>query len=406
MTSINIGSSPLVASMRKYSIILMGAGAVGLAASYAVGGQERAVADYLIGFWYFAGISITMLFFSALQFLTRSGWSAGVRRIAENLSGMTPFLVVFLIPIVLNLFGHHSIYEWTHESSKHDPIIQIKEPYLNIPFTIGRLALYCLLWWGMWKFVVGNSVKQDSATDITPTRKNWKRSAVWVLVYSLTITFASFDLLMSLEPHWFSTIWGVYTFSGHFVAALAIIAIMLVSFRNHGLLDGYIRDEHYHDLGKLMFAFTVFWAYIGFSQYFIIWFANIPEETVYFTTRLDNTPWSVFGILLILTRFLIPFALLLKQDVKRKKKVLVWSAIVILIAHFIDIVWIVMPAVGKVLIHGTSEQAIPFLFSWNEFTGMLFFAGVFLFAGARMFTSQNAVAANDPLLQESFEYHS
>lgn len=190
------------------------------------------------------------------------------------------------------------------------------------------------------------------------------------------------------------------------MAALAIIAIMLVSFRNHGLLDGYIRDEHYHDLGKLMFAFTVFWAYIGFSQYFIIWFANIPEETVYFTTRLDNTPWSVFGILLILTRFFNSVCVIAEAGCEKKEEGFGMVAIVILIAHFIDIVWIVMPAVGKVLIHGTSEQAIPFLFSWNEFTGMLFFAGVFLFAGARMFTSQNAVAANDPLLQESFEYHS
>jgi hypothetical protein len=227
-----------------------------------------------------------------------------------------------------------------------------------------------------------------------------------VLIYALTITFAAFDLLMSLEPHWFSTIWGVYTFAGHFVAALAVITLMVVGLRKAGLLQGYLRDEHYHDLGKLMFAFTVFWAYIGFSQYFIIWYANLPEETVYFTSRLENTPWGIFGFLLMIFRFILPFALLLRQDVKRKIQFLVAAAIIILVAHFIDIVWIVMPAVGKVVAHGNHEGGYPFLFSWNEFTGLIFFAGVFIFLSSNLFKTRNAVAVNDPLLQESFEYHS
>ncbi|MBI2794096.1 MAG: quinol:cytochrome C oxidoreductase [Ignavibacteria bacterium] len=402
MTHVNIGSTPFVATLRKSGIGLMIAGVLGLFAVYLTGGehgQQRFIADYLVGFWYFTGVSVTMLFFVALQYLTRAGWSASVRRIAENLSGMVPFVAVFLIPIVVNMMGHHSIYEWTHPEAAQDKILSYKAPYLNMTFFLVRMGLYCLLWFGMLWHLVGNSVKQDTnETDITPTRRNWKRAAPWVLVYAMTITFASFDLMMSLEPHWFSTIWGIYTFTGHFVAALAIITLMVVYMYKAGLLRGYIREEHFHDLGKLMFAFSVFWAYIGFSQYFIIWYANIPEETVYFTQRTSGS-WGIFGYLLMIFRFVLPFVLLLRQDVKRKITLLTVAAIVILVAHYIDIVWIVMPAVGKVM------QTDAMLFGWQEFTGMAFFAGVFLYLAARLNTRRNAVAVNDPLIRESFEYH-
>ena len=399
MTDVNIGSTPFIGTLRKAGLGLLGIGVLGLAAVFAVSGEERFFADYLIGFWYFAGISVTMLFFTALQYLTRAGWSASIRRVAENFTGMVPFLALFLVPIVINMFGHHSIYEWTHESAKSDPILMQKEGYLNMTFFMIRMGIYCLLWIGMAKYVVGNSVKQDEASDIKPTRKNWKRAAPWVLVYALTITFAAFDLLMSLEPHWFSTIWGVYSFAGHFVAALSIIAVMLVGFHNRGMLKGYIRDEHFHDMGKLMFAFSVFWAYIGFSQYFIIWYANIPEETIYYTWRMSGG-WEPFGYGLMILRFVLPFMLLLRQDVKRMKKMLIVAAVIILLGHFVDIVWIVMPAVAKV----TSAEGI--LFGWQEITGVIFFAGAFLFFAAQLYTKRRAVAVNDPLLQESFEYHS
>ncbi|MCO6466407.1 MAG: hypothetical protein J5I53_07315 [Bradyrhizobiaceae bacterium] len=405
MQNVNIGSDPFFERLRRIAFALIGVGALGLGATFALDGQQRAVGDYLVGFWYFAGISVTMLFFTILQFLTRAGWSVGIRRIAENFTGMVPFLLIFLVPIVLNMMGHHSIYEWTLPEAANDELLKLKEPYLNIPFFAGRLFFYCLLWFGMYKVIVGNSVKQDTATDIKPTLSNFKHSAVWMIAYALTITFASFDLLMSLEPHWFSTIWGVYAFAGHFVAANAVIALMVVGLRNAGLLKGYLRDEHYHDLGKLMFAFSVFWAYIGFSQYFIIWYTNLPEETVYYTTRMNDTPWGIFGYLLMILRFVLPFFLLLRLDVKKKKFMLVLSAAVILVGHFIDIVWIVMPAVGKVMAHhAEGGHGYPFLFSWQEFTGLIFFAGIFLFFATNLFKKNNAVPVNDPLLKESFEY--
>jgi len=404
MSHVNIGSTPFIAKLQRNGMLLTVIGALGLAAVYFTGGEhalERLMADYLIGFWLITGISVTMVFFSALQYLARAGWSASIRRIAENFSGFVPFIAVAAIPIIVNLFSHHhSIYEWTHDSAATDPIILKKAAYLNETFFIVRLAIYALLWIGMLRFVVGNSLKQDtSADDITPTRKNWKRAAPWVIVYALTITFCSFDLLMSLEPHWFSTIWGVYAFAGNFVSALAIITLMAIALRKSGHLANYITDEHYHDLGKLMFAFSVFWAYIAFSQYFIIWYANLPEETIYFTFRTANG-WQWFGIALVITHFIMPFALLLRQGVKRKVAMLRIAAVVILVSHFIDIIWIVMPAVSKVVKH----EGI--LFGWQEFTGVIFFAGIFCILTARNYMKRSAVAVNDPLVHESLEYSS
>ena len=188
MSNVNIGSAPLIGKLRTMGMVLLGVGAVGLGATFAVSGQERFFSDYLLGFWYFTGISVPMLFFSALQFLARAGWSASIRRVAENFTGMVPFVAIFLLPIIFNMMSHHSIYEWTHESAHSDPILSQKEPYLNMTFFLVRMGLYCLLWFGMLRFVVGNSVKQDaSASDIKPTRKNWKRSSPWVLVFSFTV---------------------------------------------------------------------------------------------------------------------------------------------------------------------------------------------------------------------------
>jgi hypothetical protein len=410
MSHVNLGSSPIIGKINKLGLGLAAVGALGLAATFATTGAERFFADYLIGFWYFAGISVTMMFFSALQYLARAGWSASIRRVAENYAGMVPVLALLALPLIANVFMHSgNIFEWAHYEAKHltagqegfDKILFHKAPYLNTTFFAIRMGFYVLVWFAMHRYIIGNSIKQDaSATDITPTRKNWKRAAPFVLLYAITITFAAFDLLMSLEPHWFSTIWGVYSFAGHFVAALSIIAITVVVLYNNGHLHEYITAEHFHDLGKLMFAFSVFWAYIAFSQYFIIWYANLPEETIYFTHRLSHG-WQYFGYVLIATHFVVPFMVLLRQDVKRKTNILIVAGIIILISHFIDIVWIVMPAVGH---HILKEEGV--VFNWHEFTGWLFFAGIFLVMAMKNFQKHSAVAVNDPLLSESVEYHS
>ena len=387
MSNVNLGSTPIIGKINTIGMVLAVVGAIGLGATFALNGQQRFFADYLLGFWYFAGISVTMMFFSALQYLARAGWSSAIRRIAENFTGMVPFLAIALIPIILNILSHNSIYEWSHHDASSDVILQKKAAYLNpMAFAI-RMGVYVLFWFGMYRFVIGNSLKQDATgTDITPTRKNWKRAAPWVLVYALSITFASFDLLMSLEPHWFSTIWGVYTFAGHFVGAIAIVTIMTVVLYNNGHLRQYITGEHFHDLGKLMFA------------YFIIWYANLPEETIYFANRTSHG-WEYFGIALVVMHFVVPFMVLLRQDVKRKGNVLIAAAIIILISHYIDLTWIIMPAVGHHILKTDSV-----VFGWQELTGWMFFGGIFLLFAVRDYKKRSAVAFNDPLIHEATEY--
>ncbi|CAN5507486.1 membrane protein [soil metagenome] len=396
---VNLGSSPLIGKIQRYGMILTILGALGLGAAYAVGGGlQRMMGDYVLGFWYFAGISVTMIFFSALQYLTRAGWSSSIRRVAENFAGMIPFMLLGFVPVIINLFSHSSIYEWTHESALTDPILIHKAGYLNTPFFVVRLAIYALLWFGMYRVIVGNSIKQDSMPgDNQPTEKAWKLAAPMVLIYALSISFCSFDLLMSLEPHWFSTMFGVYTFAGHFVAAISVITLMTVALYRAGHLKGFIREEHFHDLGKLMFAFSVFWTYIAFSQYFIIWYANLPEETIYFTARTTHG-WQYMGIALVVMHFVVPFMVLLRQDVKRKTNILVAAAIIILISHYIDLAWIILPAVGHV--SGTEGM----MFGWQELTGWVFFAGLFMMLAARSYKKYSALAVNDPVLAESKEY--
>lgn len=377
--------------LQMLAIVMIAVGVVGSAIA-AVLDLERFLAAYLLGFVYVAGISVTAVFFSTLQFLARAGWSAGIRRIPEMFAGFIPYLVIGFIPIIAGM--GHIYHHWMHAPAD-DYIVAHKSVYLNSTFFTIRIALYAVLWYWMYKFIVGNSFKQDTAEDFGPTKKNLKRAAPFAIIFALTITFFSFDLLMSLEPHWFSTIWGVYSFAGHFVSTIAMITLFTIALREGGYLKHVIREDHYHDLGKLMFAFTVFWTYCAFSQYFLIWYANIPEETIYFTSRLTNG-WEIIGIINVVLHFIVPFSLLLRQDVKRKKQLLVFASCVILVSHFIDLAWIIYPA-----IHGSS-----FHFSWQEIVPWIMMVGLFLFVVSMQFAKKNVIAYKDPFFKETLEYHS
>ena len=352
--------------------------------------QSAIIPAYLVGAMYVVGISVTALFFSALQFLVRAGWSASLRRIPEMMGWFAQFAIVILLPILIfrNTF-FHGIED-----------IPSKAPYTNTPFFIVRVIGYCLFWFWMHRYIVGNSIKQDDATDYAPTVKNYKRSAPFVLGYALTITFAAFDLMMALEPHWFSTIFGLYYFAGNFVSTLSVIALLVMSVMNSGELKGFINKEHMHDLGKLMFAFTIFWTYIHFSQYFLIWYSNLPEETFYYIDRTKDG-WEIMGWSSLVLHFIVPFALLLRQDVKRNQTVLKAAAFILLFAHFIDLSWIIIPGYRH---HGIHHFDV---FALVAAGGMvLLFMGILLFFTAKRMNSVSGVAHNDPYIGESVEYYS
>ena len=389
MNPVNLSGSAFQGNVNKAAMFCIGTGVILAIAGMALN-QSAIIPAYLVGAMYVVGISVTALFFSALQFLVRAGWSASLRRIPEMMGWFAQFSIVILLPILLfrNTF-FHGIED-----------IPSKAPYTNTPFFIVRVIGYCLFWFWMHRYIVGNSIKQDDASDYAPTVKNYKRSALFVLGYALTITFAAFDLMMALEPHWFSTIFGLYYFAGNFVATLSVLALLVMSVMNTGELKGFINKEHMHDLGKLMFAFTIFWTYIHFSQYFLIWYSNLPEETFYYIDRTKDG-WEIMGWSSLVLHFIVPFALLLRQDVKRNQLVMKAAACILLFAHFIDLSWIIIP--------GYRHHGIPHfdVFALIAAGGMvLLFMGLLLFFTAKRMNAVSGVAHNDPYIRESVEYYS
>lgn len=362
--------------------------AVGIALSVAAAmlDMQRFLFDYLIAFVFWGGIGVTSVFFSMLQFLTRSGWSTAVRRIPEITGGYTLLLVVLLLPIV---FGVGDLYHhWVHPEPG-DVVLAGKQAWLNVPFFITRLFVYVGIWVAMYFVIVGNSFRQDKRSDIAPTRRNWMLSAPITIFYGVTITFAAFDLLMSLYPHWFSTIFGVYYFSGSLVGTLAVITIIAVLLVKAGSTD-WLTSDRMHDLGKLLFAFNVFWAYIAFSQYILIWYADLPEEIIFFTHRFEHG-WGIVSALLLLIHFIVPFILLLSEDAKRNLNTLLAGAFILLFAHLLDMFWLVMP--------NYSHEAVTI--GWMEFAPVIALGGLFMLVTAWQFRRRNAVPINDPFLAEA-----
>jgi hypothetical protein len=395
MNTVIIADSSFVQKMRLYSLIALGLGALGLAGA-AIFDAGRFLQSYLLGYIYFTGITIVAMFFSTLQFLVNAGWSALVRRIPELFAGFLPVVLIGLIPIVADVWVTHKLYHWAdphvYEPGPHyDEVLALKRGYLNPMFFTIRLVIYAVIWFATYRLIIGNSFKQDeSNTDYTPTRQNMKRSAPFVLLFAMSLTFAGFDLVMSLDPHWFSTMFGVYFFAGNFVSTLSLVAIFMVTLKRQGHLPQ-ITSEHYHDVGKFMFAFTVFWTYITFSQYFLIWYGNLPEETIFFITRSHGN-WQFLAYGLVFGHFIVPFVTLLTQNNKRNPAVLIGVGCWILFMHFIDLSFIILPNFSPTLRIG-----------WQEVAGWLFFAGLFFFMISRQFATRSIIAVNDPYLQESAE---
>lgn len=302
-------------------------------------------ASYLLNYMFFLSISLGALFFVILQHLVRAGWSVTVRRpaeiLADNVIYMAMLFLPILVPLLLSMTGPY--YKWLDpERVAESSLLQWKLPYLNLPFFVVRAVIYFLIWGMMAWFFLRQSTIQDAKGDAEITRRMEKVSPVAMILFGLTITFASFDWLMSLEPEWFSTIFGLYYFSGSLVAAIAALILFAIALQSRGYILRAITVEHYHDLGKLLLGFVVFWGYMAFSQYMLIWYANIPEESVWYLQR-QTGPWVWVGLALLFGNLLIPFLGLLPREVKRRKILLGSWAVWLLIFHWVDIYWLVMP---------------------------------------------------------------
>jgi uncharacterized membrane protein YiaA len=354
--------------------------------------QEQLWPAYLTAFFYFTSIAIGGLFFSALQSVVSAGWSASVRRIAES---MTAFIPVVLIGAVILIFGLKYLYPWADGARMAtDLILQKKQAYLNIPFFLIRILGFGGLMLFFTYKIVGNSIKQDQSADDNLTLKTIPWSIAFILIFALGYSIFSVDLLMTLAPYWYSTIWGVYCFSGLIQSFFALMILFTYWVKNSGAVKGYITEEHIHDLAKFLKGFTVFWAYIAFCQFILIWYANIPEETEFFLLRA-HSGWLTMSLSLLVFKFIIPFIALLPKWAKRTESHLKLVCILILIMQYVDVYWLIYPNFNDNEIH----------FGFYEIALFVGFAGIFLMSVTRFFSKNKPVAVNDPRMHEALSHH-
>ncbi len=351
--------------------------------------------SYLLQFCFFLSLALGALFFVLLQHLTRAGWSVVVRRLAENLAATIPVLGLLFLPIaVLLLSGGTTLFTWNDPVKvSGDSILQGKTPYLNAEFFTIRAAFYLLTWSGMAYYFRRLSLGQDSNRDPEATLRLQKWSGPAMILFALTVTFAAFDWIMSLDPHWFSAVFGIYYFSGCVVGFLAVLILWAIALRRQGMLNEAITIEHYHDLGKLLFGFVFFWAYIAFSQYLLIWYANIPEETAWYLVR-QSDGWQWVSLALLLGHFLIPFFGMLSRHVRRSRVALVAWASFILLMHWLDLYWLIMPQLSPTQ---------PIFGIWDLLC-LVGFAAVFAGLTLRLATRSPLVPVGDPRLSESLSF--
>jgi hypothetical protein len=357
-----------------------------------INNPQRAWLAYLIPFFYFTSLALGGLFFTAIQHVTKAGWSVNIRRVSEALTSFLPYALVFGL---IFLIGAPHLYKWLNpELVAADPLLIHKKPYLNSTFFIIRMALFFGLWLMFKSWIVGKSIEQDKTGDDNITHKLVGKSIAFILVFALSYSFFSVDLLMSLEPHWFSTIFGVYTFAGLFQSTLAFLILILLYLRRKGLMEGYVTGDHFHDLGKFLFAFTVFWAYIAFSQYMLIWYANLPEETIFIIPRSEHG-WVYVSLLLLIGKFIVPFLALLPKWAKRSHAQLGVVSAWILLMQYVDLYWLAYPSLH--------EEDV--LFSLPEVGIFLGFLGVFMFGLTRFLSTHKLVPIKDPRIHESLHHH-
>jgi hypothetical protein len=351
-------------------------------------GGPRFLRSYLVAFTFFLSLALGGLFFVLITHLTRAGWSVVLRRVAEALS----LTMVPLAPLVLVLvFGRHELYAWTlPDVVAGDELLQHKSPYLNTQFFLVRVVFYFVIWIAMALYFGVRSLQQDRSGNPELSVEMERVAAPGAIFYAMTLTFASFDFLMSLYPYWYSTIFGVYWFSGGVLAAFSTVTLVVRALQRVRRLETAVTVEHYHDLGKLMFAFVVFWAYIAFSQYMLIWYAHIPEEAAWIQLRQEG-PWGALSLLLLFGHFVIPFLWLMSRHVKRRRGVLVAAAVWLLAMHWLDLYWLVMPE--------WSPTDSPF--HWLDLTCMLAVGGTVLPISFLALDRVRLLPVRDPRLAES-----
>ncbi len=350
---------------------------------------QRVWGSVLMNSMYLLGLALGGLFLVASLYITAAAWGAVLRRIPEALVGLLPIAV---LGIGLVLVSGSSLYPAFGEEGDH--FIGFKALWLGRGFFLIRAFVYAALWLAFASAILGHSREQDNDGEQSHTRKNVALSAAFLVVFALTVWLSSVDWLMSLEPHWFSTIFGVYHFAGICTSSIAGVIIVVVWLRSQSVLRGIVTDDHIHDLGKLLFGFSIFWAYMWISQYLLIWYGNIPEETGYFVTRVSGM-WGPLFVFNIVLNWLVPFIVLMPRGVKRSGDLMVKVAVVVLIGHWLDLYLQIFPGISaSVPVFGIPEIGITL--------GAIGVAGIVVLRGLGRWP---LVPLKDPYLDESLHFH-
>ena len=378
--------------MKQFGMIAGVLGVVLAVAGFFMSGLDRFFQAYLVAYTFWMGVVLGSMALLMVQHLSGGVWGIVLRRPFEAAVRTLPLMALLFIPI---LFGMHSLYHWSHaDAVANDPILQMKSLYLNVPFFYARQAFYFIVWGTMGHLLTKYSAEHDRTGDPKLLDKLGVVSGAGLVIYFLTVTFAMVDWTMSVNPHWFSTIWGLLYVGGHGLSAFAFGICVLVMLSQTAPLNRVLTTHHFHDLGKFLFAFLMLWAYLSFSQFLIIWSANIPEEIPHYLDRWDNS-YKYLSIFIIVGHFIVPYALLLSRDLKKNSGKLRFIATWILLARIADYYWHVAPELHKGgLSISLLDVALP-----------LALGGIFISLFVSNLGGRSLLPINDPALDKALHHH-
>lgn len=384
---------------KTLSIVGIVLGVAAIAYGFLSGLHERTFANLLLMSYYFACVCMSGTFFLAVQYVAQAGWSASILRVPQAMAKTLPLASIILIVIIgAGLYTHNLYHHWHADgltdpnSPNYDSLIAGKSVFLNVPFFMGRQVVFLGIYSMFSMMLVKFSYNEDLAGGLVSYRKSFKNACIFLVIYGFTTPIFAFDTVMSLEAHWFSTMFGWYNFAAMWVSSLAIIAVMLILLRRAGYMN-WVNDSHLHNLGQFIFGFSIFWTYVWFSQFLLIYYANIPEETIYFYKRFEYYKFWFF--LNLLMNFLAPVLLLMDRDNKRSDTKLLIVSIIVLLGHWVDYYQMIMPGAVEAGHNG---------FGIVEIGTAVGFVGLFTFTVLNALSKKSLIAKNHPLLQESLHH--
>lgn len=370
---------------------------------------KRLLASMLFNGYFFFIIATCAAVFLAISQVANAGWYVAVRRIPEAMSTFMPYgaIAVFAVVFLSLVVFHGGIYHWGHDGvMEADPLLAKKTWYLNKPFFLIRLAVFTAFWTWCATMIRKYSQNEDQIGGLTNFDKTFKLSAAFLVVFGFTFSMFAWDITMSVDAHWYSTIFTIYNFATGWVSALTVIYLTTWYLRSNGYLDGIASDEHMHDLGKFMFAFSVFWTYMWTAQFLLIWYANIPEEVAYYQPRMFGS-YKFFFYINIVLNFVVPFFIFMRKSAKRSRQVGVFVGTCILIGHWNDVFLMVMPGAMNLATAVTGDNPTGIIETPSQGIGLMeigflgVFAGLFLYITLNALSKANLYPTKHPFLKES-----